>query len=343
MNTLKNLETINMLNKEIEELKNNIKKAHEKIDLNNAIISKILKEILIPSNEQFEKCVINWVLNNPVEAISYYKAKELDIDTIYYENDNKYMELFEDDIDDDMKNNCGYTLININTLKTTSVKVEDMCDYYSTMSCGSNVFLELDFINNCKMDLMLIEEDGYFNDDNNWSIEYKIVDSENCNDSIYKIIKNNFVINELELEDNEIKLSKENIESLLYEYNNELELGYNNDKTFAIYNNSNVIGFIELSIHTDLEYGNILTVNSFEIFSKYRDLGYGSKVVNYLKSTYRLRIFGYSVPSDKTVNFWSMNGAEFDSCENCEEISNCDGCGCDEPLDSCFIIPVDYM
>ena len=326
----------NKLNNEVKDLTDKVLNFQDEIILKNKEMDKILKKLFSHPNEELKNSVIKWASHNPIEAISYYIARELDLITIYYENDNKYSELFGNcDADEDLE--YSYNLINTNTLEVKKVGIIDMCSYYSSISCNKGAFLELDFLNNYKVEL--IKEQGHFCDDNNWSVEYNVVAFNVYMESICEIIKNNFIISKTKKNNGKIKLSKENIADLLVQYDGKLELYYKKDNTFAIFNNSDLIGFICLYIDKNLEGKYILDIESFEIFSKYRGLGYGSEVIDYLKSEYGLDISGYSSPKDNSVNFWSINGAEFDSCENCKENNDCDGFECDKPLDYCFIIP----
>lgn len=327
------VELFNRLKSETDTLKDVSLEIQNMIESKTSSMDKLIKEMFEESNDLLKKCVINWVLANPIETVTYCLAKERNAKTIYYKNDDKYTELFESD---NFNEEAYYSLINKNTLESIIVSVKDVCNHYSTMSYNSS--LSLDFLNNYKINL--IKEVGYFCDDNNWSIEYEILNSKSYSNSVYKVIRDNFAVNELELKDYRIKLSRENIESLIDQYTDELELGYKSDKSFAIYNDSDIIGFIQLNSD---EYFEFLDIDSFEIFEKYRGLGYGSEVIDYLKSIYGIIVSGYSVPEDKVINFWHINGAEFDSCENCEENGSCNRSECDEPLDYCFTIPRNYI
>lgn len=198
------IEVFNQLQNEVKDLESSVLEMQNNIKDNKSKINSLIKEILVENIEEIERCVVKWVSNNPIEAISYYIAKELET-AIYYKNDNKYIELFDDD---NIDHNYGYNLINVSTSKNIKITNRDICDYYSNLSC--NGFLELDFLNNYKIEL--IKETGHFRDECDWSIEYKISTSKIYKDTIYKIIKNNFIINQSEIKkDSEIQLSKENV------------------------------------------------------------------------------------------------------------------------------------
>ena len=184
------IELFNQLQCETKILVDSVLEMQNNIKTNKNTMNKLIKEIFLESNEHIEKCVIKWVLDNPIEAISYYIAKELKLKTVYYKNDNKYTELFGSD---NIDKKASYNLTNINTLENIIINAEDICNHFSTLSCKEGSFLELDFLNNYKIELF--KEAGHFCDDNNWSIEYKIVNSKSYGDCIYKVIKNNFTIN----------------------------------------------------------------------------------------------------------------------------------------------------
>lgn len=330
---MNNTKIFQKFSNEVKELECKILETQKEIRSKKAYIETLTKEI--------EKYIIQWALDNPIEVISYYMAKELDVDTIYYKNDNNYVELFEKSIDSISEYKNRYILINIDKLQQTIISVKDICRHYSNLLSDKKTCIVLESLNNYTLDL--IKESGKFIGDNNWDIEYKALKNKEYSNFIYEIIQNNFIINELESSEDELIITQENIDSLLNQSVEELELNYSPDNTFALYNKSDLIGFIDLNIYINIENKHTLTINSFEIFSKYRDLGFGSKVISILKDRYGLDIEGYSYPDDKVVNFWAINGADFDSCENCEENPACDGFECDEPLDYCFVIPSDKI
>lgn len=333
---MNNIETFKRLNNEVQDLENKNLDNRSEILAKKAQLEVLIEEICKSHYEKIEESMVKWLLNNPIEAISYYLAKELEIDTIYYKNDSKHVELFEESIESISRYKDRYILINVHSLKQTVINVKDICNYYSSIP-SKIISLELDFLDNYKIDL--IKEVGKYYDENTWSIKYKALNSKNYSKLIYEIIENNFIINELESIEDELVIKQENIEYLLNQYENELELSYRPNRTFSIYNEDNLIGFICLHVYKNTENKYVLNVESFEIFSKYRDLGLGSKVISILQDRYGIDIEGYSYPDDKVVNFWIINGADFDSCENCEENHTCNGFECDEPLDYCFVIP----
>lgn len=329
---MNNTKIFQKFSNEVKELECRILETKKEIRSKKTYLETLTKEI--------EKYIIQWALDNPIEAISYCIAKELDIDTIYYKNDNNYVELFEENIESFSEYKNRYILINVNTLKQTIISVKDICKYYSNLLADKKTCIVLESLNNYTLEL--IEESGKFIGDNSWNIEYKALKNKEYSNFIYEVIQNNFIINELELSKDELVITQENVKHLLNQYVEELELDYSPDNTFAIYNKSDLIGFIELGIYKNTE-KYILNLNSFEIFSKHRDLGFGSKVISILKDRYGLDIEGYSSPNDKSINFWIINGADFNSCKNCEENPECDGFECDEPLDYCFVIPSDKI
>lgn len=333
---MKNLELFNVLNTEIKDINSKIESLNESLCVKNEEMKNILKDILVETNPIFEEAIIKWTLDNPIEAISYYMTIKYNTQEIFYKNDNKHIELFENDSYDE---DACYALINKNTLEVKAIETYDIVEFYSDLNCGDEVFIELEFLDNYK--LPLIKEVGKFISDCAWTIEYKALKYEIYSKAIFNIIENNFIVNENYFaSDKDINLSKENIDNLLEEYQNELELSYESKRTFAIQKNSKVIGFIELTICKN-EFGEFeMEILSFEIFEEYRSMGYGSEVIALLKEMCNILIQGCTKADDKSLNFWVKNGAIYDVCMDCEGHDNHQGeeSKCGTPLKYCFYI-----
>lgn len=333
---MKNLNLFNTLNEEIKDINSKIESLNESLCIKNEEMKNILKDILVETNPVFEEAIIRWALENPIEAISYYMTIKYNTQEIFYKNDNKHVELFENDIYDE---DACYALINKNTLEVRAIETYDIVEFYSDLNCGNEVFIELDFLNNYK--LPLIKEVGKFVSDCAWTIEYKALKYEAYSKAIFNIIENNFIVNENYITtDKDINLSKENIGNLLENYQNKLELNYENGRTFAIQKNSKIIGFIELAIYKNEFSESEMEILSFEIFKEYRGMGYGSEVIALLKDMCNILIQGYTKTDDKSLNFWVKNGAIYDTCTDCEGNNNrqSEETKCDVPSKYCFYI-----
>ena len=332
---MQNLKLFNLLNFETKEINNQIESLKESLEAKEAELKNVLKDILVETNPVFEECIVKWAMKNPIEAISYYIAMKNDLKEVYFENDNKHEELFEDS---DYDESAVYALINKKTLEVNKFKAYEVAEFYSELSGGKEISINIDFLDNYKLPLM--KEEGKYIHDCAWTIEYIAIKDDAYPDSIVDIIENNFIIDEdYSISNEEITLSQKNIDDLLEEYKSELELNYENRRTFAIYKDLKVIGFIELLIRKNDFDTYEMEIITFEIFDKYRRMGNGTKVITLLKEMCNLPICGYCKPDDGIVNFWSQNRAEFECCTNCDEYEECEGdFGCDEPLDYCFYI-----
>ena len=163
----------------IEDITSKVKKQEDEMNI-------LLNESLNSSNQLFRNAVCNWVIENPIVAISYYKTIENSSRELFFKNDSKYIELFgSDEYDKDEK----YVLIKKQNLSSIQYNTSDIIDYFSSLAYGDSLCLKLDFLDG--LSINLIEEDGNFLHDNAWDISYKILNNVSSS-SLY--IKNSFSI-----------------------------------------------------------------------------------------------------------------------------------------------------
>ena len=125
-NATKNIERFNLLNTSIMETE---KRIREERSEKKALFETILKE----NKDLIENSLCKWVEDNPIEAIGYILTSNNNSSSIFYKNSHGYIDLFDEDIAEDNKEDIVYRLFNKESLKSISFKQSEVIEHFSTL------------------------------------------------------------------------------------------------------------------------------------------------------------------------------------------------------------------
>lgn len=328
-NATKNIERFNLLNTSIMETE---KRIREERSEKKALFETILKE----NKDLIENSLCKWVEDNPIEAIGYILTSNNNSSSIFYKNSHGYIDLFDEDIAEDNKEDIVYRLFNKESLKSISFKQSEVIEHFSTLKNKNNMSLKLDFLNN--YEIHIIRDIGRYKDEHSWEIDFYIFKNEISQKYILDILEKNYSVIVQAPDRKNINFSNDGVIELSKEHSFKLFCNLkDSENTVVILDGDTPVGLLEFSIIEN----SVIYIDNIEIVEKYQDLGYGSSAILTLQKIFNLAIEGYSKPDDDVYAFWSNLGAIFGSCEECcDDYEECGGFGCDNPYDYQFEIEV---
>lgn len=349
VNATNNLKKFNYIT---SSLRNNEKKQEilkkEQKDLSNE--QKILlRTILKESPELFVDALYKWAKSNPIEAISYMYAYDLGVKEIYFKNDSSYQELFNKDGVSIGDRDITFTLYDKKTLESRSFYSGEIVEYFSRLDGVKGMSLELELLNGYKIDL--IKEKGKFIDEQNWTIEFNVVNSIIPKNEIIRLLKKNFSLDFLNFNYNDkkkdISFSKDGISEFIASHSFKFFGNYSNgcppETVYLVLSDNTPVGLIDFSVYEDTQK---LYLEAIEFMEECKRLGYGTRTIEILQTIFpTCDIEGYSGEDEDRCAFFSSIGANYLSCEEyCDEYGcSCDrdvtgDYGCDEPYDYKFVM-----